>query len=43
MGIEPAIGVYDRLSDAYNRTNTYATLPPGQQRSWSVQVQLDAE
>ena len=43
MGIEPAIGVYDRLSDAYSRTTTYATLPPGQQRSWSVQVQLDAE
>ncbi|MBM4412934.1 MAG: hypothetical protein FJ040_05740 [Chloroflexi bacterium] len=43
MGIEPAIGVYDALSDAYARTSTYATLAAGQQRCWRVHLQLDAD
>ena len=42
MGIEPAIGVYDPLSDAYTKTDTYATLAPGQQRRWQVRVRIDA-
>lgn len=43
MGVEPAIGVYDALSDAYTRTTTYATLAAGQQRCWRVYLQLDAD
>lgn len=43
MGIEPAIGVYDPLSDAYTKTDTYATLAPGQQRRWQVRVRIDAD
>jgi galactose mutarotase-like enzyme len=43
MGIEPAIGVYDPLSDAYTKTTTYGTLAPGQQRCWQVRVRIDAD
>ncbi len=43
MGVEPAIGVYDALSDAYTRTTTYATLAAGQQRCWRLHLQLDAD
>lgn len=43
MGVEPAIGVYDALSDAYTRTTTYATLGAGQQRCWNLRLQLDAD
>lgn len=40
MGIEPAIGIYDALSDAYVQTQTFVTLAPGQQRSWQLQVRI---
>lgn len=43
MGVEPAIGVYDALSDAYTNTTTYATLAAGQQRCWRLHLQLDAD
>lgn len=43
MGVEPAIGVYDSLSDAYTHTTTYATLAGGQQRRWQLRLQLDAD
>lgn len=43
MGVEPAIGMYDALSDAYTRTTTYATLAAGQQRCWRLHLQLDAD
>jgi len=43
MGVEPAIGVYDALSDAYTHTSTYATLAAGQQRCWRLHLQLDAD
>jgi hypothetical protein len=43
MGIEPAIGVYDRLSDAVAHTTSYAQLAPGQQRSWQLEVTLSAD
>lgn len=43
MGVEPAIGVYDALSDAYTHTTTYATLAAGQQRCWRMHLQLDAD
>ncbi|MFZ9857139.1 MAG: hypothetical protein ACO3F2_02235 [Roseiflexaceae bacterium] len=43
MGVEPAIGVYDALSDAYTHTTTYATLAAGQQRCWRLHLQLDAD
>jgi hypothetical protein len=43
MGLEPAIGVYDALSDAYTHTQSYATLAPGQHRCWQLAVQLVAD
>jgi hypothetical protein len=43
LGLEPAIGVYDALSDAYAHTQSYATLDPGQQRRWQLTVQLVAD
>ncbi len=43
MGLEPAIGVYDALSDAYHHTQSYATLAPGQHRCWQLAVQLVAD
>lgn len=42
MGIEPAIGVYDRLDDAIAHTQSHASLVPGQQRSWRLHVTLRA-
>lgn len=41
MGIEPAIGVYDPLADAYTKTDTAATLAPGASRAWQLTVTLD--
>lgn len=43
MGIEPAIGVYDRLDDAFAHTQTYASLAPSQQRRWQIVVTLSAD
>lgn len=40
MGIEPAIGIYDPLSDAYTKTDSAATLAPGASRSWQLIVRL---
>ena len=43
MGIEPAIGVYDRLDEAIAHTTSYAQLAPGQQRRWRLEVTLSAD
>ncbi|MFM7679996.1 MAG: hypothetical protein ACKO83_14250, partial [Roseiflexaceae bacterium] len=43
MGIEPAIGVYDRLDEAIAHTTSYAQLAPGQQRSWRLGITLRAD
>ncbi|MFN5678601.1 MAG: hypothetical protein ACK48C_15790 [Roseiflexaceae bacterium] len=40
MGIEPAIGGYDRLDEAIAHTTSYAQLAPGQRRCWRLGITL---
>jgi len=42
MGLEPCIGAQDSLADAVTEHKIYASLGPGESRSWRLEVELVA-
>lgn len=42
LGLEPCIGAQDSLEDAVRIFRCFATLPPGGQRAWAYDLELEA-
>ncbi len=42
LGLEPCIGAQDSLEDAVRVVRCYATLPPGGQRAWGLEIELES-
>lgn len=42
LGLEPCIGAQDSLHEAVTQHGLYATIPPGGERAWWLEVELSA-